>query len=120
MGPVLDAYNNTPHSATKKAPNKVNKDNEIQVTMNLLKRAKKGNYAKLKIGDDVRVPVIHKQHKGYKDSFSLEIHKVENKDKELYQVDGTCCNNLLWKSRLSMYNWELITSIYGLKPDLRA
>jgi len=89
MGPVLDAYNNTPHSATKIAPNKVNKDNEIQVTMNLLKRAKKGNYPKLNIGDDVRVPVIHKQHKGYKDSFSLEIHKVENKDKGLYQVDGT-------------------------------
>jgi len=24
------------------------------------------------------------------------------------------------KSHLSMYNWELITSIYGLKPDPRA
>ncbi len=27
MSPVLDAYNNSPHSATKIAPNKVNKDN---------------------------------------------------------------------------------------------
>ena len=89
MGPVLDAYNNTPHSATKIAPNKVSKENEIQVTINLRKRAKKGNYPKLNIGDDVRVPVIHKQHKGYKDSFSLEIHKVEDTDKGLYKVDGS-------------------------------
>ncbi len=40
--PVLDAYNNSPHSTTKIAPNKVNKDNEIQVLMNINKRAKKG------------------------------------------------------------------------------
>jgi hypothetical protein len=57
--------------------------------MNLLKRAKKGNYPKLNIGDDVRVPVIHKQHEGYQDSFSIEIHQVEDKDKGLHQVDGT-------------------------------
>ncbi len=31
-----------------------------------------------------------------------------------------CCNNLVWKSRLSKYNRELIISIYGLKLDLRA
>ncbi len=29
MSPVLDAYNNSPHPATKIALNKVNKDNEI-------------------------------------------------------------------------------------------
>ncbi len=33
--PVLDAYNNSPHSTTKIAPNKVNKENEIQVLMSL-------------------------------------------------------------------------------------
>ena len=41
MTPVLDAYNNNSHSITEIAPNKVNKDNEIQVLMNISKRAKK-------------------------------------------------------------------------------
>ncbi len=39
ISPVLDAYNNSPHSTTKIAPYKVNKDHEIQVLMNLSKRA---------------------------------------------------------------------------------
>ncbi len=39
--PVLDAYNNSPHSTTKIAPNKVNKENEIRELMNISKRAKK-------------------------------------------------------------------------------
>ena len=48
MSPVLDAYNNSPHSTTKIAPNKVNKENEMQVLMNISKRAKKkSNYPKL-------------------------------------------------------------------------
>ncbi len=41
MTPVLDAYNNNPHSITKTAPNKVNKDNKIQVLMNINKEQKK-------------------------------------------------------------------------------
>jgi hypothetical protein len=40
MGPVLDAYNNSPHSIIKIAPNKVNKDDQIQVLMNINDRAK--------------------------------------------------------------------------------
>ncbi len=43
VSPVLDAYNNSPNSTTKLAPNKVNKENEIQVLMNITKRAKKRN-----------------------------------------------------------------------------
>jgi hypothetical protein len=89
VSPVLDAYNNSPHSTTKIAPNKVNKDNEIQVLMNISKRAKKGTYPKLEVGDNVRVPVIHKQKKGYKDSFSMEMHKIEDVNKGLYTVDGS-------------------------------
>ena len=54
MNPVLDAYNTSPHSATKIAPNKVNKDNEVQVLMNISKRAKKGTYPVLNIGGDVK------------------------------------------------------------------
>ncbi len=41
MIPALDAYNNSSHSTTKIAPNKVNKDNENQVLMNIGKKAKK-------------------------------------------------------------------------------
>ena len=90
MTPVLDAYNNNPHSITKIAPNKVNKDNEMQVKMNIHKRAKKkSNYPKLEIGDNVRVPVINKVKKGYKDSFSMETHKVEDVNRGLYTVDGS-------------------------------
>ncbi len=88
--PVLDAKNNSPHSTTKISPNKVNKDNEMQVLMNINKRAKKkGNYPKLEIGDNVRVPVIKKVKKGYKDSFSMETHKVEDVNRGLYTVDGS-------------------------------
>jgi len=89
VSPVLDAYNNSPHSTTKIAPNKVNKENEIQVLMNITKRAKKGTYPKLEVGDNVRVPVINKQKKGYKDSFSMEMHKIEDVNKGLYTVDGS-------------------------------
>jgi hypothetical protein len=58
--------------------------------MNIHKRAKiKSNYPKLEVGDNVRVPVINKVHKGYKDSFSMEIHKVDNVNRGLYTVDGS-------------------------------
>jgi hypothetical protein len=87
--PVLDAYINSTHATTKIAPNKVNKENEIQVLMNISKRAKKGTYPKLEVGDSVRVPVIHKQKKRYKDSFSMKMHTVEDKNRGLYSVDGS-------------------------------
>ncbi len=41
MSPVLDAYNNSPHIATKISPNKVNEKNKYQVFINISKRAKK-------------------------------------------------------------------------------
>ncbi len=52
MGPVLDAYNNNnPHSITKITPNKDNKGNEMQLKINVDKRAKtKSNYPKLEVG----------------------------------------------------------------------
>ena len=31
--------------------------------------------------------VIHKHHKGYKDSFSMETHQIEDVDREFYTVD---------------------------------
>ena len=50
---------------------------------------KKSNYPKLEIGDNVRVPVINKVKKGYKDSFSMEMHKIEDVNRGLYTVDGS-------------------------------
>ncbi len=41
MSPVLDAHNNSPNSATKIAPYKLN-NIKIQITMNISKR-EKGN-----------------------------------------------------------------------------
>ncbi len=55
--PELDAFNNSTHSITKIAPNKLKKENEIQVLMNI-REQKKNNYPRLDIGDHVRVPVI--------------------------------------------------------------
>jgi hypothetical protein len=90
MGPVLDAYNNSPHSITKIAPDKVNKDNEMQVLIHISKKAhqKVGTYSKIKVGDNVRVPFINKVHKGYKDQFSMETHKVDEINRGLYEVNG--------------------------------
>ncbi len=42
----------------------------------------------MEVGDNVRVPVMNKVHKGYKDSFSMEIHKLEDKNRGLYTVNG--------------------------------
>ncbi len=53
-----------------------------------------GKYPKLEVGDDLRVPVINDKgspmihDKGYKVSFSMEAHKVEENNKGLYKVDG--------------------------------
>ncbi len=60
--------------------------NEIQVLIIITKRAKKGTYPKLEVGDNVRVPVIHKQQKGYKDSFSMETHRIEDVNRGLYTI----------------------------------
>ena len=43
----------------------------------------------MEIGDNVRVPIIHKQKKGYNDSFRMEMHTVEDKNRGLYAVDGS-------------------------------
>ena len=58
--------------------------------MKIHKRANiKSFYPKLEVGDNVRVPVINKIKKGYKDQFSMEIHKVDNVNRGLYTVDGS-------------------------------
>ena len=57
MTPVLDACNNSPHTATKIATNKANENIKYQVLINIIKEQKKSNYPKLEIGANVRVPV---------------------------------------------------------------
>ena len=63
---VLEAYNNNKHSATGIAPNEVSSKNELQVAMKLRRHAKLGNYPDLGAGDQVRLPIVHKTHQGYK------------------------------------------------------
>jgi hypothetical protein len=58
--------------------------------MDTNRRAKKGTHPNLEVGNDVRIPVIYNQNKRYKDSFSVEIHKREDKNRGSYTVDGSC------------------------------
>ena len=86
---VLDAYNNTKHSATGVAPNDVNSKNEIQVAMKLRSKAKTGNYPDIDVGDEVRLQIVHKTPKGFKEQWSTELHTVQ-KDYHngVYKIDG--------------------------------
>ena len=88
IGPCLDAYNNTKHSATGVAPNDVNKDNQVAIQRRLDERSKKGHYPTVQIGDTVRVRVIHKQHKGYLNQWTEETSTIQAKSHGLYKVDG--------------------------------
>lgn len=89
MDKVLDAYNNTPHSATGVAPNDVNENNELDIFARLKSKAKTKTYEPIKEGDTVRIPVKHKVKKGYKQQWSYELHLVdENQGGGVYLVDG--------------------------------
>ena len=86
---VLEAYNNTKHSATGVAPNDVNSKNELQIAMRLRKHAKTGNYPDVEAGDQIRLPIKHKVHKGYKQQWSDDLHTVEKSyHNGVYMVDG--------------------------------
>jgi hypothetical protein len=86
---ILESYNNTPHSATNISPNKINTSNILQARMNIMKRAKIKNYPDLDIGDTVRIPVINKVAKGYKQQWTFETHKIENNNHDgTYTVNG--------------------------------
>ena len=86
---VLDGYNSTPHTVTGVAPNDVTEKNSGDVLIKLLKRKKTKKYEDIKAGDEVRVPVINKVHKGYKDQWTYELKPVQ-KDLHngLYMVAG--------------------------------
>ena len=79
LNAIVTAYNNTPHSSTGIAPNDINDSNITQAKINMMKRAKFKAYPPIETGDKVRVPVIHKQPKGYKQQWTYETHIVEDK-----------------------------------------
>jgi hypothetical protein len=86
---IVDAYNETPHSSTGISPNDINKSNITQARMHMLKRSKSKVYKPINVDDKVRVPVIHKVKKGYKQQWSFETHNVEaTEGKGLYKVNG--------------------------------
>ena len=77
IGPVWQGHNNTKHSATSIAPNNVSSKNEIEVAMKLKSHAKTSNYPIISVGDMVRLPIIHKLHKQYKEQWTTELYKVQ-------------------------------------------
>ena len=86
---LVNAYNNTPHSSTRISPNNITEENETQARMNMLRRARTKKYEEIEVGDKVRVPIIHKVKKGYKQQWTLETHTVEAlKGEGVYEVDG--------------------------------
>ena len=105
LQPVLDAYNNTKHSATGIAPNEVNSKNEIQVAITLKNKAKTGNYPDIDIGDQVRLPIMHKTPKGFKQQWSTELHTVQ-KDYHngVYKID----NQLYPRKELQLVKGDVI------------
>ena len=105
LQPVLTAYNNTKHSATGVAPNDVNSKNEIQIAMKMRSKAKTGSYPDVNEGDKVRIQMIHKTPKGFKQQWSTELHTVQ-KDYHngVYKVD----NNLYPRKEIQLVKGDVI------------
>jgi hypothetical protein len=105
LQPVLAAYNNTKHSATGVAPNDVNSKNETQIAMKLRSKAKTGSYPDVNEGDNVRIQMIHKTPKGFKQQWSTELHTVQ-KDYHngVYKVD----NNLYPRKEIQLVKGDVI------------
>ncbi len=86
---IVDAYNQSPHTSTGIAPNSIEESNYTQALMNIMKRAKSKSYEPIAAGDTVRIPVINKVKKGYKQQWTYETHQVESTEgKGLYKVNG--------------------------------
>jgi hypothetical protein len=67
----------------------VNSKNETQIAMKMRSKAKTGSYPDVNEGDNVRIQMIHKTPKGFKQQWSTDLHKVQ-KDYHngVYKVDG--------------------------------
>jgi hypothetical protein len=88
---LLNAYNNTKHSATGFAPNDINKEDIDTVRKNIKKRSRVKKYEEIKEGDSVRLQLKEKTFRKESDPrYSTELHQVErNNNDGVYIVDGT-------------------------------
>ena len=105
LQPVLQAYNNTKHSATGVAPNDVNSKNETQIAMKLRSKTKTGSYPDVNEADKIRIQMIHKTPKGFKQQWSTDLHTVQ-KDYHngVYKVD----NNLYPRKEIQLVKGDVI------------
>ena len=105
--------NNTKHSATGVAPNNVNRKNELEIAMKLKSKAKMGNYPDVKVGDQVRLPIVHKTHQGYKQQWTDDLHTIEKTyHNGVYMVNG----DLYPRKELQLVKGDVIK----LKPKTKA
>jgi hypothetical protein len=88
---LLNAYNNTKHSATGFAPNDIKKEDIDTVRKNIKRRGRTKNYEDIKEGDSVRLQLKEKTFRKESDPrYGTELHQVElNNHNGLYIVDGT-------------------------------
>ena len=87
---LLNAYNNTKHSATGFAPNDIKKEDIDTVRKNIKKRSRVKKYEEIKEGDSVRLQLKEKTFRKESDPrYSTELHQVErNNNDGVYIVDG--------------------------------
>lgn len=86
---VIKNYNSSYHKTIEMAPNEVNDDTADMVYRNILRKAKKKKWKKVRIGDRVRVMEKAKSHrKGYKPKFTKAVHTVLSREGRYYTVDG--------------------------------
>jgi hypothetical protein len=93
---VLNAYNNTKHSATGVAPNNVSSKNEIEIK----NKAKTGNCPDIKVGDQVQLPIVHETHQGYKQQWTDDLYTIEKS----YHPTQCTWSTVIYILRKN-YNW---------------
>jgi hypothetical protein len=87
---LLNAYNDTKHSATGFAPNAIKKEDIDTVRKNIKKRSRVKKYEEIKEGDSVRLQLKEKTFRKESDPrYGTELHQVElNNHDGVYIVDG--------------------------------
>ena len=87
---LLNAYNNTKHSATGFAPNDIKKEDIDTVRKNIKKKGRVKKYEEIKEGDSVRLQLKEKTFRKESDPrYGTELHQVElDKNDGVYIVDG--------------------------------
>ena len=87
---LLNAYNNTKHSATGFAPNDIKKEDIDTVRKNIKKRGRVKKYEEIKEGDSVRLQLKEKTFRKDSDPrYGTDLHQVElNHHDGVYIVDG--------------------------------